>query len=299
MPKHSTRSPGANWRRRGRPAHGRSTSGVRNRPQLKPLSSAELEAAQAKWAAVPEAEARQAGLAGDRGAQWFVSKLDTGRVIERRAKAFELLKQAAAQSYPPAEYDVARFYLHLAPWAVGDRDEKQGLKWLRLAMDHSYEPAQHRWADLLLEGGVLPPDVPQAIALLRLAVEQGCPRAQLELAQQYTCGNGEARSADETPVALLTKAANAGVAEAQFALGERCRMGGGVEKNRARAWFWYRAAASRGSREAAARQQKLEGELSQDDIQQASRWLADFESEAKKTSTQRQSNPRPVDGLIR
>ena len=68
------------------------------RPQLKPLSSAELEAAQAKWAAVPEAEARQAGLAGDRGAQWFVSKLDNGRVIERRAKAFELLKQAAARS---------------------------------------------------------------------------------------------------------------------------------------------------------------------------------------------------------
>ena len=106
------------------------------------------------------------------------------------------------------------------------------------------------------------------------------PRRNCELAQQYTCGNGEARSADETPVALLTKAANAGVAEAQFALGERCRMGGGVEKNRARAWFWIVLRLAVGL-EAAARQQKLEGELSQDDIQQASRWLADFESEAK------------------
>ena len=269
------------------------------RPQLKPLSSAELEAARAKWAAVPEAEARQAGLAGDRGAQWFVSKLDNGRVFERLAKAFELLKQAAAQSYPPAEYDVARFYLHLAPWAVGDRDDKQGLKWLRQAMDHGYEPAQHRWADLLLEGGVLPPDVPRAIDLLRLAAEQGCPRAQLELAQQYTCGNGEARSADETPVALLTKAANAGAADAQFALGERCRMGFGIEQNRPRAWFWYRVAASRGSREAAAQRQKLEGELTPNEILQAGRWVADFESEAKKTSTQAQSNPRPVDGMVR
>ena len=269
------------------------------RPELKPLSAAELEAARAKWAAVPEAEARQAGLAGDRGAQWFVSKLDNSRVSERFAKAFELLKQAAAQSYPPAEYDVGRIYLHLAPYAVGDRDEKQGLKWLRQAMDHGYEPAQHRWADLLLEGGILPPDVPRAIDLLRLAVEQGCARAQLELAQQYTCGNGEARSADETPVALLTKAANAGMADAQFALGERCRMGVGVEKNQARALFWYRVAATRGAREAPARRQKLEGELSQDEIQQANRWVADFESEAKKASTQGQSNPRSTDGMVR
>ena len=146
---------------------------------------------------------------------------------------------------------------------------------------------------------MLPPDVPRAIYLLRLAAEQGCPRAQLEFAQQYTCGNGEARSADETPVALLTKAANAGVANAQFALGERCRMGFGVEKNKARAWFWYRVAASRGLREAAARRQKLEGELSQDEIRKASQWVTDFESEAKKASTQGQPNPRSAHRIVR
>ena len=270
-----------------------------SRAWLTPPSAAELEATRAKWAAVPETAARQAGLAGDRGAQWFVSRLDSDRAVQRRAKAFELLKQAAGQSYPPAEFDVAEFYLYLAPWVVGDRDEKQGLKWLHQALDHGYEPAQHQWADLLLEGGVLTPDVPQAIDLLRLAAGQGCPRAQFELAQQYSCGNGEARSADETPVALLAKAANVGVADAQFALGERCRMGLGVEKNKARAWFWYRVAASRGSREAAARRRKLEGELTQEEVLQASRWVADFESEAKKASAHSQPSSRSIHSVAR
>jgi len=69
--------------------------GVANRNPLTPLSPGERQAAETEWSAAREAEARKAGEAGERGAQSFISRLDSGRAMERGRRAFEWFKKAA------------------------------------------------------------------------------------------------------------------------------------------------------------------------------------------------------------
>jgi TPR repeat protein len=120
--------------------------------------------------------------------------------------------------------------------------------------------------------------VGQAVEWLRKAADQGCARAQFELAQQYACGNGEPRSTAETPVALFTRSAKAGWMDARLALGERYRVGLGVEANRAHAFFWYNLAATQESRAAIEQQEKLKGSLTTDDYRQIARWSEELKS---------------------
>jgi TPR repeat protein len=87
------------------------------------------------------------------------------------------------------------------------------------------------------------PDIPAGVEWLRNAADQGCARAQFNLAQQYACGNGEPRTAAETPAALIRKSAEAGWLEAQFALAERYRTGLGLQQDYLEAIRWYRRAA--------------------------------------------------------
>ena len=238
------------------------------------VSPPEQQAASARWKDAPESDARQAAMAGDRGALWFVHEIDRIRAGEHRDKGFEWLKKAAAQQFPAAEYRLGIIYIN---WRLkpGSTEEQQGFNMVRHAMEAGYEPAQHHWAEMLLEGGWLTPDVPRAVELLRTAADQGCPRAQFQLAEQYACGNGEPRTAQEAPIALLTHAANAGIIEAQFALGERCRFGFGAEKNKARAFYWYSLAAAGNSTDAAKQRDKLIPALTADEMAQVAKWLSE------------------------
>jgi TPR repeat protein len=77
---------------------------------------------------------------------------------------------------------------------------------------------------------------------MRQAADQGLPRAQCALAEQYAVGNGEPRHPGETPVALFRKAAETGLPDAQFALAERYRTGLGGASDYFEAIAWYRRA---------------------------------------------------------
>lgn len=245
-----------------------------NRPP--PLPRGEVEAARAKWTARPEPYARKAAKGGDRSAQVFVTGLDAAQAVERGRHAFEWLERAAKQAFPLAEYEVGIRYLGRVGWGIVPPDAKTALSWLRRAANDGVEGGQHWLGMLLIQGEFVAPDLAQGIDWLRSAAAQGNARAEFELAQQYACGNGDPRNSDETPLALLTKSAKAGWAEAAFALGERYRLGLGVAEERARAYFWYDLAAREGSQRGWELSSQLRPSLTPKEIQQAAGWLTEL-----------------------
>jgi TPR repeat protein len=206
------------------------------------LSEAEKSAARAKWSKVADTELRKAAATGDRGACWFFYDFHLRTGPDKARQAVEWIKRAASQSYPAAEYSLARWYLPPTNWVAIPENIPLALELLQHAADNGVEIAQHELAEILLAGEIVPQDIGKGIAYLQKAADQSCIHAQYELAAQYANGNGEPRSPADTPVALLKKAAGARFNLALFALAERCRTGLGVHRDFVRAILLYRAA---------------------------------------------------------
>lgn len=77
------------------------------------------------------------------------------------------------------------------------------------------------------------------------AAEQGLARAQYNLGEKYYNGIGVARSYEKA-VAWFLKAAKQGFAYAQFRLGFMYDCGRGVEQSDAKTREWYQKAAEQG-----------------------------------------------------
>jgi TPR repeat protein len=84
----------------------------------------------------------------------------------------------------------------------------------------------------------------------------------LAIADAYEHGDGVKKS-DAKALSWYTKAANAGVAEAQSKLGEAYEKGRlGVKKDKNTALDWYRKAAAQGDKDAASKAEDLAKDLS-------------------------------------
>jgi TPR repeat protein len=206
---------------------------VSNGENLTPQEEAESNA---KWKDKPERELRQAAERGERGAQWFLGHQIQSQANAQAPAAVGWLQKAGEQSFVAAELELGGLYYK---GGAAGYDPKKARHWLGRAAAHGSEAAQHRLARMLLEDGE---DVPEAIKLLRSAADQGCPLAQFDLAQQYSCGNGDPRHGGETPLSLLRKAATNGLPEACLGIAGRYQAGVGVSRDLVRAINWYRRA---------------------------------------------------------
>jgi TPR repeat protein len=205
-------------------------------PNLSPL-------ARTNRSGVPDSEFRLA-LSGDRRAQSQISLLEAETAAERARGGVAWLKQAAAQDYVLAEYQLAVRLLGFTGWRIIPLDNAEGVRLLRKAANGGHPNAQLAWGEMLIAGTAVPVDLSAGMGFLRQAADQGLPRAQCALAEQYAVGNGEPRHPGETPVALFRKAAETGLPDAQFALAERYRTGLGVAPDHFEAIAWYRRAAA-------------------------------------------------------
>jgi TPR repeat protein len=208
------------------------------------LPDAQKAEAEKKWAASSEAEIIAAGKAGDRGAAWLLGKQGSARARQRGLKAFDWFKKAAEAGFAAAQYEVAQRYLGLNNWEIVPVAPREGLRYLQMSADRKVEIAQHKIADLYLEGKLVPRDLKKGIEYLQKAVDQDCPRAQCELAWQYMNGNGEPRHNGETVVALLKKSAEQNYNLALVELGHHYRAGLGVGKDTRKAMAFYQKAAA-------------------------------------------------------
>lgn len=217
------------------------------------------EAVQAKWGKASLAEVRQAATAGDHDAQQLLSMRINEQALADERQGMEWLKRASQSPLLLAQNELA--WACLKGIRSAPRDPIQARRLFQAAAQAGFESSQHRLADMLIEGDGIAYDLAEGIEWLHQAAAQGCPKAQYELAQQYSCGNGDPRNAGESPVALFTKAARAGLPAAQQALAGRYQIGLGVSRDRVQALFWYSLAANRGQEAAAAERDRLKPSL--------------------------------------
>jgi TPR repeat protein len=225
----------------GRAAFGWSSLSTRGHENL---PDAEERRAEEKWAKSLEADLATAAKSGDRGAAWALGRRGSENARRHGLEGFEWMKKAANSGLASAQFEVGIRYLALVSWVIVPFNSQEGLRYLQMAADQNVERAQHKIADLCLEGKIVPRDLNRGIVYLQKAVDQKCPRAQYELALQYANGNGEPRDSGESILALLRLSADQTNHFAMVELGHRYRLGLGVEKDIRKARGLYQRAAA-------------------------------------------------------
>ena len=121
------------------------------------------------------------------------------------------------------------------------------------------------WAQLNLgaayDNGLagLPPDPVRAVAWYRRAAESGLAEAQFNLAHCLVTGNGMQRN-DPEALAWMLRAADQGLASAQFLAGVMLLEGVGTAPDRERALPWLERAATNGNTDARSLLERLHRE---------------------------------------
>lgn len=159
------------------------------------------------------------------------------------------LQVNAEQGDKEAQYQLGQAYIY------GDgvvKDQKEAVKWFRLAAEQGLADAQSRVGDLYSVGfGGLPESVLEAVKWWAKAAAQGYAGAQHSLGCVYAEGSVEGLPKDMTlAVKLYRQAAEQNFPEAQFSLGICYDNGDGVPKNAMEAMKWYQLAAVQGHAEA-------------------------------------------------
>jgi TPR repeat protein len=153
----------------------------------------------------------------------------------------ELLKEAQA-GRTNAQYYLALRYLH----GVGQpKDETSAVFWFEKAAAGGDPAAAFNLARLHKEGRVMLADPTRALRLLRYAVKERVPGANVELGEMLLTGSGADRDFAEA-AELFQEAAMLGSAPAAFNLGVMHARGWGVAQDPAEAVRWYERAADGG-----------------------------------------------------
>ena len=164
-------------------------------------------------------------------------------LAEQRAKA--------VAGDPVARFKMAGFYARGEGVA---QDLVEAAKWLTLAAEQGYAPAQNNLAVCYSTGAGVPKDQAKAIEWIRKSAEQGYARAQCYLGLSYAKGEGVPR--DQTQALdWFRKSAAQGFPDALNHLGYCHSQGRGVPKDEAEAFACWSIAAR--SHEGAARNLEL------------------------------------------
>jgi hypothetical protein len=117
---------------------------------------------------------------------------------------FEENKVEAEQGNADAQYSLAMKYVN--GWGV-PKDEKEAVKWLRLAGEQGHDVAQFTVSSMYADGQGVPKDEKEAVKWMRLAAEQGFASAQLSLGAKYYLGTGVPK--DNVPAYMWANIAGA------------------------------------------------------------------------------------------
>ncbi|AHI26854.1 hypothetical protein BGC31_16430 [Komagataeibacter xylinus] len=143
-----------------------------------------------------------------------------------------------------------------AAWPGGiDRwpDPEAAAGWARQAAEGGLPDAQALYGYLLATGPQSVRDPQAARIWCERAAQAGCPQGDLGLAVTHFSASDQSPGTDPDAVAALIRAADSGLATAQYMLGLLHERGWGLPPDRARAEHWYACAAAQGVRPAQAR----------------------------------------------
>ena len=136
-----------------------------------------------------------------------------------------------------AQYEVGLMY---ANGSGVIRDMGQALSWISQAAERGLASAQYLLATRYAAGIDLEHDPQKAMFWFQKAAEQGHAKALFRLGQLYELPQLDLANS------CLYKAANLGLAEAQFALAVNLSDGKGLERDAPQAMFWLQKAAEQG-----------------------------------------------------
>jgi hypothetical protein len=110
------------------------------------------------------------------------------------AKAHTLWLSEAKQGNTSAQYNLGLMYTN----SLGVlQDDKQAVKWYRLAAEQGVAEAQYNLGVMYEQGRGVPQDAKEAVKWYRLAAKQGFANAQYNLAIMYAKGEGVPQDAKE------------------------------------------------------------------------------------------------------
>jgi TPR repeat protein len=166
-----------------------------------------------------------------------------GMMFERGISVEKSVKQARAWYKKAAELGHADAQFALARGFEAS-EHGQAAQWYRKAAAQGRADAQCALAELQLQGLGTTHDPVSALAWYAMAAEQGHATAQFEMAQLLK------KDASTIAFDAISRAAAAGQAQAQCAMGDRYAQGAGVAQNWFEACRWYELAAQQGDAKA-------------------------------------------------
>jgi hypothetical protein len=133
--------------------------------------------------------ARARAAAGDAVAQFSLGSLLYYGAADV-TQAIHWFRQAAAQSYPPAEFQIGQLYE--LGFGVTQSDA-EALAWYRRAAEHGFAAAHRALGDFYRKGRGVGADAAEAARWYRRGADGDDIRAQYELGQLYFSGTGVPR----------------------------------------------------------------------------------------------------------
>ena len=125
-----------------------------------------------------------------------------------------MLKLAARQGHPAAQYSLAQLYLSDD---IEVRDTEKGMEWLHIAADGGNRYAMYRLAKEYLKGDLIDRNPKEAVEWFTRSAERGNMYAQYMLGKLYLAGQ-EVPQNSEQAIYWLTQSAEQGNRYARFLL---------------------------------------------------------------------------------
>jgi len=155
---------------------------------------------------------------------------DLGIGVEKSSKqARAWYRKAAESGHAGAQFALAR--------ALDPSEREQAVQWYRKAAAQGHAPAQRTLGDMQLDGVGIEQDRISALGWFAQAAQQGNAQAL------YAIGKLLKEDAVNIATLAIERAAAGGQADAQYAMGERYRLGQGVAQNWFEAVRWYQLSA--------------------------------------------------------
>ena len=173
--------------------------------------------------------------------------------IELPRLIVEWNEKAAAQNYPPAQYELAEIY-RTGSWGVVKDPELALVLFTKAASSNpnstfpykkGYAPAQHNLATMYANGIGVERNFKEALKWFQMAAEQGVAESQFSLGLAYLKGKGVNQNFKEA-AKWYRMAAERDLARAQNGLAEMYSEGKGVPYNPEMAWRLTFASAQQG-----------------------------------------------------
>jgi TPR repeat protein len=148
-------------------------------------------------------------------------------------------------------------------------------KWLSLAAQSGNAQAQFLLGTLCQTGRGVKRDYTNALVWFEKAAAQKHAEALYNLGSLYASGRGVPHDSEKA-AQYYQQAAELGDSYAQYNMAQRYELGRGTATNFVEAWKWYDRAAQGGVTDAATAKRTLESRMTQPQIQEARRAVAEF-----------------------